>query len=40
MKKKYVSHDHFKYHLLTIPQQDGSKVFLYFKRYVPKNEQL
>ena len=30
---KYAQKEHFKYHLLTIPQLDGTKLFIYYRRY-------
>lgn len=33
---KYAEDTQFNYHLLTIPQTDGSKLFLYYRRYAQK----
>jgi hypothetical protein len=35
VKPRYVKPEHYKYHVLTVPDRSGQKRFFYYKRYVP-----
>ncbi|KRX07679.1 hypothetical protein PPERSA_11228 [Pseudocohnilembus persalinus] len=37
---RYAKRDHYSYHVAHVPEQNGNKMFIYYKRYTPKGKLL